>query len=118
MHERAAQLIYRTLCRVEARLARQALGMDQVPPMPALEVEEVEPVELEDVLQPEAPPADAFDEQPTPTPSPLLPPMAARIEAMARRGWTPQMAAHDLRLHPKRVRQIARDYHITFHCLR
>ncbi|OBY90719.1 hypothetical protein A6723_021060 [Pseudomonas sp. AU11447] len=107
MHERAAQLIYRTLCRVEARLARQALGMDQVPPMPAVQIEEDAAVE----------PVDAFDE-PAPSPSPLLPPMAARIEAMARRGWTPQMAAHDLRLHPKRVRQIARDYHITFHCLR
>ncbi|QIE86169.1 hypothetical protein [Pseudomonas nitroreducens] len=121
MHERAAQLIYRALCRVEARLARQALGMDQVPPMPTLQVEEVaavEPVELEEVLQPEAAPVDAFDDEPAPSPSPLLPPMAARIEAMAKRGWTPQMAAHDLRLHPKRVRQIARDYHITFHCLR
>lgn len=121
MHERAAQLIYRTLCRVEARLARQALGMDQVPPMPALQVGEVtavEPAELEEVLQSEAAPVDAFDDEPAPSPSPVLPPMAARIEAMAKRGWTPQMAAHDLRLHPKRVRQIARDYHITFHCLR
>ncbi|MDU4253898.1 hypothetical protein [Pseudomonas sp.] len=118
MHPRAAELIYRNLVRVEARLARQALGMDQVPPMPLVQVEEAAPVELEEVFQSDAATVDVLEAEPTPTPGPLLPPLAARIEAMAKRGWTPQMAAHDLRLHPKRVRQIARDYHITFHCLR
>ncbi|MCP8465217.1 hypothetical protein NK553_14795 [Pseudomonas sp. ZM23] len=115
MHSRAAQLISTTLLRVEARLAQQALGMDQVPSMPVAQIVEVspaEPIELEEAPQPETMPFDSFEDEPTPTR--LLPPLAARIEAMAARGWTPQMAAHDLRLHPKRIRQIARDYNITF----
>lgn len=116
MHPRAAQLIYRTLLRVEARLASQALGMDQVPPMPIVQEEPAESVQLPDLDKLVI--ASDLDEAPAPTPPQLLPPLAGRIAEMARRGWTSRMAAHELRLHPKRVSQIARDYQITFHCLR
>lgn len=112
MHPRAAQLIRSTLLRVEARLARQSLGMDQVPEAPAPKVEVVERVEQPDLVKLVA--KSDLDEMPAPTPPQLLPPLAGRIAEMARRGWTPKMAAHELRLHPKRVIQIARDHQITF----
>lgn len=109
MHPRAAELIYRTLLRVEARLARQALGMDGVPSMPA------------DLVEPVAEHQDEAEQVAEPAPqavAPVRPRFVEHIENMAKRGWTPQMVAHELRLHPKIVRQLARDHLITFHCQR
>ncbi len=60
---------------------------------------------------------DEFAEIDGTTPLPGAPPLthlAERVLSMALRGCTPHMVAHELRLHPKRVRQIARDHFITF----
>lgn len=113
MHPRAAQLIRSTLLRVEARLAQQALGLDQVPPVPVVQEEPPESTKLPDLAKLIA--RSDLDEVPAQPPLQLLPPLARRVAEMAMRGWTPQMVAHELRLHPKRVRQVARDHFIVFH---
>ncbi|MCY1408135.1 hypothetical protein D3C76_654860 [compost metagenome] len=108
MHPRAVELIARVLVRVEVRLAMEAAAFPLPEPIP--EPEPLEPATMVEVNLAD----EVLEDIPLASP-PALSSLAEQILARAIRGATPEMVAHDLRLTPKRVRQVARAYHITFH---